>query len=179
MDLPEPRLHVKFGKHHSFTQSMDQVILIGNRIPNPLQNLIQGFVVNYQSRGSSFNLSIFLDIKSKTRPRGLAIPNQFFLQRIMDLFFAKFNSFSIHLNRTSFGGNVFLIKIFNIWQVNNMFLPMPKSIRNIRADIINQHFLKIINFGLQQFIRKLFSNFLVSNFLFKEVKMFDFSMDQI
>ena len=60
-----------------------------------------------------------------------------------------------------------------------MFLPVPKSIRNIRANIINQNFLKIINFGLQQFIKKLFNNFLVSNFLFKEVKMFDFSMDQI
>ena len=36
LDLPEPRFHVKFGKHHSFIQPMDQVILIGNRIPNPL-----------------------------------------------------------------------------------------------------------------------------------------------
>ena len=79
LDLPEPRFHVKLGKHHSFTQPMDQVILIGNRIPNPLQNLIQGFVVNYQSRGPSFNLSIFLDIKSRIRPRRLAIPSQFFL----------------------------------------------------------------------------------------------------
>ena len=79
MNLPEPRFHVKLGKHHNFTQPMDQVILVGNRIPNPLQNLIQGFVINYQSRGTSFNLSIFLDIKSKTRPRRLAIANQFFL----------------------------------------------------------------------------------------------------
>ena len=114
LDLPEPRFHIKLGKHHSFTHPMDQVILIGNRIPNPLQNLIQGFVVDYQSRGSSFNFSIFLDIKSRTRPRGLAISNQFFLQQIMNFFFAKFNSFNIHLNRTSFSGNVFLIKIFNI-----------------------------------------------------------------
>ena len=64
LNLPEPRFHVKLGKHYSFTQPMNKVIFIGNRIPNPLQNLIQGFVVNYQSRGSSFNLSIFLDIKS-------------------------------------------------------------------------------------------------------------------
>ena len=61
LNLPD----VKLGKHHSFTQPMDQVILVGNRIPNPLQNLIQGFVVNYQSRGPSFNLSIFLDIKAE------------------------------------------------------------------------------------------------------------------
>ena len=75
LDLPEPRFPVKLGKYHSFTQPMDQVILIGNKIPNPLQNLIQGFVVNYQSRGPPFNLSIFLDIKSRTRPRRFAIPN--------------------------------------------------------------------------------------------------------
>ena len=67
LDLPEPIFHVKLGKHHSFPQPMNQVILI------------QRFVVNYQSRGPSFNLSIFLDIKSRTRPRRLAIPNQFFL----------------------------------------------------------------------------------------------------
>ena len=114
LDLPKPRFHVKFGEHHSFIQPMDEVILIGNRISNPLQNLIQGFVVNYQSRSPSFNLSIFLDIKSRIGQRRLAISNQFFLQQIMDFFFAKFNSFSIHLNRTSFRGNVFLIKIFNI-----------------------------------------------------------------
>ena len=35
LDLPKPRIHVKLGKHHSFTQPMDQVIHIGNRIPNP------------------------------------------------------------------------------------------------------------------------------------------------
>ena len=40
MDLPEPIFHVKLGKHYSFTQPMKKVILIGNRIPNPLQNLI-------------------------------------------------------------------------------------------------------------------------------------------
>ena len=84
-------------------------------------------------RGFSFNLNIFLNIKSRTRPGRLTIPDQFFLKQIMDFFFTKFNSFNFHLNRTSFSGNVFLIKIFNIWQVNNMFLPMPKSIRNIRA----------------------------------------------
>ena len=36
LDLPESRLHVKLGKYHNFTQPMDQVILIGNRVPNPL-----------------------------------------------------------------------------------------------------------------------------------------------
>ena len=40
-----------------------------------------------------------------------------------------------------------------------MFFPTPESIWNIRENIINQNFLKIINFLLQQFIRKLFSNF--------------------
>ena len=39
LDLPEPRFHVKFGKYHNFTQPMDQVILIGNRIPNPLRTM--------------------------------------------------------------------------------------------------------------------------------------------
>ena len=36
LNFSEPKFHVKLGKHHSFTQPMDQVILIGNRIPNPL-----------------------------------------------------------------------------------------------------------------------------------------------
>ena len=46
----------------------------------------------------------------------------------MDFFFTKFNSFSIHLNRSSSSGDVFLIKIFNIRQVNNMLRPMPKAL---------------------------------------------------
>ena len=41
LDLLEPRFYVKLGKHHSFTQPMDQVILIWNEISNPFQNLIQ------------------------------------------------------------------------------------------------------------------------------------------
>ena len=34
LNLPEPRFHVKIGEHNSFTQPMDKVILIGNRISN-------------------------------------------------------------------------------------------------------------------------------------------------
>ena len=36
LDLLEPRFHIKLGEHHNLTQPMDQVILIGNRVLNPL-----------------------------------------------------------------------------------------------------------------------------------------------
>ena len=39
-------------------------------------------------------------------------------------------------------------EVFNIRQIHNVYFPITKSIRNIRANIINQNFLKIINFLL-------------------------------
>ena len=39
-------------------------------------------------------------------------------------------------------------EVFNIRQINDVYFFMPKSIRNIRANINNQLFLKIINFRL-------------------------------
>ena len=40
LNFLEPRFHVKPGKHCSFTQPMNKVIFIRNRIPNPFQDLI-------------------------------------------------------------------------------------------------------------------------------------------
>ena len=35
LDFPEPRFHVKLGKHYSLTQSLDQIIFFRYGIPNP------------------------------------------------------------------------------------------------------------------------------------------------
>ena len=66
----------------------------------------------------------------------------------MNFFFTKFNSFNIYLNGTSLSRNVFFIEIFNIGQINNMSFSIPKGIRDIRAKIIDQYFMKAINFLL-------------------------------
>jgi hypothetical protein len=60
-----------------------------------------------------------------------------------------------------------------------VFLPMPKSIGQIKTNSINNFILKSINFLLEQFIRDLLRNPFVFNFLFEKIKMFCLSRNHI
>jgi hypothetical protein len=60
-----------------------------------------------------------------------------------------------------------------------VFLPMPKSIGQIRTNSINNFILKSRNFLLEQFIKELLRNPFVFNFLFEKIKMFCLSINHI